>query len=76
MRAGCILETKDWRVRGVDIGHSSVNVRTPDYVQLPSFNLTFPSREEDTLKEQLRSDSPDRVGSCDPSLFPMYLVKL
>ena len=84
VRTGCVLEAKGWRVRGVDIGHSSVNVRTPDYIQLPSFNLTFPSRVEDTLKEQLRFT--DRVDiplltladfdSFQPNIQPWTPIKL
>ena len=84
VRTGCILETKGWRVRGVDTGHSSVNVRTPNYVQLPSFNLTSPSRVEDTLKEHMRfTDRVDiplltlaDLDSFQPNIQPWRPIRL
>ena len=51
---GCVLETKDWQVRGVDRGQSNLEIPRPQYINLPGFNLTYPPVLQLDLHHELR----------------------
>ena len=68
----CVLQNKEWRVRGIDLGQSVVTLPQMTYIDLPAINLTFPERQQQELFEKLkfkdRLDIP-MISSDDVASF-------
>ena len=49
---GCVLQSSEWMVSGIDLGQSTITLPNYSYIQLPSLNLTFSEvRQKELLKE-------------------------
>ena len=51
---GCVLQTKAWRIRGIDRGQTYTEIPVQSYLPLPSINLTFPSSFKTAIYKQLK----------------------
>ena len=40
----CVLETDDWRIKGIDVGSSTLMVKAEQPMKLPAFNYSWPKR--------------------------------
>ena len=69
---GCVLQSKDWQIRGIDSGYSDIELPPPTYVNLPGFNLTFPDQIEETLNSELKFTRRMDIPLLDLKNFDNY----
>lgn len=52
--AGCRLESKDWILRGVELGHTRIHLRSLPTLSLPRLNISWPTKVHPHITKQLQ----------------------
>ena len=69
---GCVLQSNEWRVRGIDLGQSTITLPHFSYIQLPSLNLTFSEVKQQELFKQLQFKNRLDIPMISRDLIEKY----